>query len=790
MVNGGAGSTAGRFAGPRQMLLLTVGVSLVVALGSSRVSALTLASAGKSTYTIRVCADSTPADRHAAAELRTFLQEITGVELPLQEAGAPPADAILVGRDAEADRLLPKVNWEDLGDEGFVVATAGSRLLLAGAHPRGTLYAVYSFLDQELGCRWFAPEASYIPRQNELILPDLQRTFVPQFEYRAVASWNGADSDWATRNYVNAARDDLNDELHGGQVGWAGPSFVHTFYRLLPPDSFATHPEWYSEKDGKRFYGPGGQLCLTNPEVVKVATEQVRKWLRERPHAKLVDVSQNDGSSHGCQCAACKAVDEEEGSPSGTLLRFVNQIAANIEAEFPDVVVDTLAYFYTRQPPLKVRPRPNVSVRLCAMPACYSHRYSPDCPLNAVFCKDLDGWSKVCGRLYVWDYVSNIGNYLVPYPNLDVLGPNIKVFADHKAKGVFSQGAFASPGAEWMELRSYIIARLLWNPDYGADRARDEFIDFYYGPAAPAFRKYLALMESTMKAYPTIHFDYGAGPTSPYLTPEVISRAWEFFDEAEQLAVGRPEILRRVRTARLPVQYVALLCGPGWDEHGRARKTAAGDLTWTHQELLDQFLAAAAEAKVIREGEGLPGIQPFTPFRNRLLAVERGETVRVQAPRPPGTEALPAASIVDFQSAGFVVDEAGKVSGRRADAGASSGSCVWFSGNELEWIIQCPIPANLLPPGKRYRVFAVVKVIGVRDAGPAFKYGIYESTSRREQVHQPLSIAETSPDWRTYEITRDLGALDPHANRYVWFCGVTDSAAEKVLIDRIYLVLE
>jgi hypothetical protein len=44
-----------------------------------------------------------------------------------------------------------------------------------------------------------------------------------------------------------------------------------------------------------------------------------------------------------CQDEHELAIIQQEGSPSGPLLQGVNQIASSIEAEFPDVMVETLA---------------------------------------------------------------------------------------------------------------------------------------------------------------------------------------------------------------------------------------------------------------------------------------------------------------------------------------------------------------------------------------------------------------------------------------------------------------
>ena len=85
--------------------------------------------------------------------------------------------------------------------------------------------------------------------------------------------------------------------------------------------------------------------------------------LRKNPDAKMIDVSQNDWHGY-CTCAKCKAVDDAEESHAGTLVLMLNRVAEAVEKEFPDVLVESLAYQYTRSPPKSIKPRHNVLIRV------------------------------------------------------------------------------------------------------------------------------------------------------------------------------------------------------------------------------------------------------------------------------------------------------------------------------------------------------------------------------------------------------------------------------------------
>jgi hypothetical protein len=201
----------------------------------------------------------------------------------------------------------------------------------------------------------------------------------------------------------------------------------------VPPDKyFEAHPEWYSMIDGKRTH-KNAQLCLSNNELRNFVVERVKQWIKESPGVSIISVSQNDW--HGnCQCPECKKIDEREGSPSGSLLEFVNFIAEKIELEFPNVAIDTLAYQYTRKPPKTVKPRKNVIVRLCSIECNFREPLTHES--NAKFADDILGWSKICNRLYIWDYTTDFAHYVQPHPNWFALGENLN-FPSKQCKGGF-----------------------------------------------------------------------------------------------------------------------------------------------------------------------------------------------------------------------------------------------------------------------------------------------------------------------------------------------------------------
>jgi len=511
---------------------------------------------GESPYRIIIPVDAIPSERYAAEELQKYLERISGVKLPIATDDQPMSKyEILLGNNRHMRSLGLQIDLAKLGSEGFLIKTFNNYLVISGGRPRGTLYGVYTLLEEKLGVRWFTPDVEYVPKMKRIEIPPLDEVQIPALEYREVF-WSEMlrDADFAARHKLNGQHYRLT-EKHGGRAVVFYP-FVHSFDQLIPREVCERQPDFWPMVDGKRVSGYV-QRCLSNPKLVKMAVEQVRRWLKEHPEATIIDVSQND-TGNWCQCPKCKAFDEAEGSPSASIIRFVNTIAESIERDYPNVRVETLAYQYSRKPPRTLRPRSNVIIRLCSIECCFSHPLEGcDSDENRSFCKDIEDWRQVAPTLYVWDYTTNFAHYLMPFPNIEVLQPNVKFFIKHGVKGLFEQGNY-SPGGngEMAPLRAYVLAKLLWNPDVDVRKIIGEFLNGYYGRAGPIIQTYIEMLHRKVKVK-NVHVHIFDPPTLPYLDDEFLEEAEKLFDKAEEVAENE-EIRLRVQVARLPIWYVKI----------------------------------------------------------------------------------------------------------------------------------------------------------------------------------------------------------------------------------------
>lgn len=420
--------------------------------------------------------NATAIEDYAAGQLRDFLYK-----------GQLNADA--VARDEGTiyvgdSRYLHKhfaSQMDNLRDDGYLICGDGKNLCLYGAGEKGTLYAVYAYLES-IGYRMYTPTAMVFPDIFGMEVPTCAVVSNPAFAYREVSYY------YPNHSQLYADWHHLHTEID--REGLFG-IFVHTFGKLLPTSHyFDKHPEWYSLNNGRR--SRDGQLCLSNPEVLDSLCAMLAEKMDIASDKKIWSVSPND-NYNVCECENCRRMDSLYGGPTGTLLHFVNQVARR----FPDKTISTLAYQYTRCAPkeFKVKPDSNVNIMFCSI-ECSREVPIADAPKEADFRKDMEDWSRLTDNIFMWDYVVQFRNFWNPFPNLHVLQPNLQYFRDHGVQMMFEQATGSDNVTSWMDIRCYMLAKLLWNPDADMDSIMADFYQGYYGDAG----KYVKEIVDTMTA--------------------------------------------------------------------------------------------------------------------------------------------------------------------------------------------------------------------------------------------------------------------------------------------------
>jgi len=511
---------------------------------------------------------ASPSEQQAAAEVQSLLSEILSTEIPLcGDEGAAERSKIVLGMGESARALGVDPEPTELGEQGYYIRTIPPHLVIAGTPGAGTMYGAHRFLEYTAGVRWYAPGVTKVPRLDRIEVPENDRIVKPAFSWRnAYYTWPGADDAFLAHQSDNSGGKDANDP-YGLEYSFDG--IAHTYFSFISPDEyFDEHPEYFSEIGGVRIREET-QLCLTNPDVLDIVTEKMLERMEANPGARQHNFSQMDHYNN-CQCEKCRAMNEKYKTEGGTQFWFVNEVAKRTSKSYPEKLIGTLAYMYTEEPPVGLEMHPNTAVWLCHMyPSCDSHPIAT-CPLNADYKRQAEAWSKISDHLYVWHYITNFTHYYMPFPNFDAMAADMRFYHNIGVEGIFLQGMGQSGGGgEWSLLRAYYGMHLLWNPARNPQAIRRDFLEGYYGPAADSLENYIQMLQSKVKDE-NIHMHLYTNPAQGYIDDEVMEQANKYFDEAETKVAEDPELLERVKVARMPLTYTRMFPYAGNDiEDGR-----------------------------------------------------------------------------------------------------------------------------------------------------------------------------------------------------------------------------
>jgi hypothetical protein len=518
-------------------------------------------------------------ERRAAELLATYLNRISGRSGFRATAGpsSVPSRGLLVGP-------VPFGGFELAGtgpEDEFVVRTRGDCVQLTGRLARSTYYAVSTFLERYLGCRFWAMRVPRdgtweedVPTRFPLGLPRPNLRVVPAMELRDAGTLEGRDVDYGLRRMSTFS----GAALSGSVAFHAG----HNMHSLVEDAAYgayaATHPEIYPCAAP----GPGTvaerkrnnvHLCYTDPGLPQALANalaiDVEAKGRDLKHW-IYFVGQGDWYDNQCQCDRCRAVYETEtwtnprGGPelgySGTLLRMMNRVAEILDARYPGIRLGTFAYMGTEAPPGMTRPRANLAIRVPHLRHCIVHAID-ECEQNRKYREHLTEWTRIDqgGGVYVWDYSQLFPDgFFYTAPNIYSLARNLKVYASLGVRGAYMQGCNVSPGGDFGALKNWLFSKLMVDPRLEVDDLVAEFCLGYYGEAGPHILDFVrTVRDGVYDPAPVNHhneFAKIADLRSTWLTNGRLQQLTTLRAQALSAVANDPERTKRVLEATMSVR--------------------------------------------------------------------------------------------------------------------------------------------------------------------------------------------------------------------------------------------
>lgn len=710
---------------------------------------------------------STAVENHAAEEFRRYAGDFPAV----LERGA-----------------------DDLGADGFRLYEKDGTLHIAGGK-RGILYGVYEALERFWGVRWYASDFTVDPKKSDVRIPKgFDLTERPAFRTRIPYYYDVRENrEFAARLRVNSSlvKGLADDPRLGGTSGRLCRGLeMHSSASMVPAAKYAkTHPEYFSMRNGKRLVVGDPQydmqLCLTNPDVFEIFVTNVCAALEKDPTAEEYSVGQNDNVNY-CECPACAAVNAEEESTAGTLLRFANRVAAAVETRFPGRKAVTCGYQWTRKPPKKTRPAPNVLISFSSIECDQSHPLaSGRYPENIAVRKDLEGWRAQGARFSNWTYVTQFSAFQMPFANLGAVREDLVYYRDHGVEEMLSEGCYCCSGCDLEALRAWLIAKWLWNPDLDEETLVNDFCTGYYRSAAPYVKAYYKLLRAlpekdTGFCLDCCHVSYYQ---KDLVTDEFLAEADRLWTAAEKAAETeslsvltnvlrgafpvRFTIFQRLNDRYSPVPYSLRRGDPSADPDALRHRALAQELLKVYELGRPIYRAesrdAAVKARAMRE----------TVARSAVAVPAKGtESFTVESGR------------LDVCGVGRDVDWV-------KDAEATQGKALKFRNTKWNWNARLDLPGNVFDKDKSYRLRVRIKVEKTPGgSGNVLAAGFFNPNTRKEHSARSLSAADVA-DGRWQWV--DLGLFTPQESQYLWImAGQFDRktydrnpAVEAVYLDRV-----
>jgi len=721
---------------------------------------------------IVVADDATAPEKNAGNELAKYINKISGVELEIVNTPSKNTNNIYIGQTDLTKKILgDNFNWKKLKDDGIVIKSGKNYLVLAGDRPRGSLYAVYTFLEDNLGCRYWAPDDEYIPNIKTIKINNLNTVYTPPFMSReSYFNVNIANPDYAVKLKLNGHFNKIPDDM-GGHIELVG--WCHTFTTLISTEEYGkNHPEYFAFRDGKRTITGHDQLCLSNQDMVKELTKNVLKKIAENPNIKLISVSQADNENY-CTCDACKALTEKYGH-SGALLTVINQVAKAVKEKYPDMYVETLAYQYTRQAPKNIKPADNIIIRLCTIECDFSTPLDSD--TNKTFYKDLTDWKKVAKNLYIWDYVVNFSNYHIVHPNFQSLQKNLQIFANNNAKAVFEQGDSFNPNVTLVRLKGWLLAKLLWNPNLNYDKATKEYLNGYYGAAGENMYKYLKICT---KAVEREHFNLTCfvETGNPYFTANDYIDAFTALNNALKKVDNNPKLKNRVLCDLYSFQV-------GWLLANKDIQKKVADSNVIEYKSPIKFINMYNK---FAKKNGNYQFRESRSVDDSILASQ--DIVKKEGTVPELCKNLPDNKWVDLQENTFTFLFNEGFSRIVDDPQASNGKAIFMSSFHIQWSVQKMLSFLYLDDTYDYGdLYAVYRVEPNKKTGKAYEIGVYNETAKYLFAYDIKS--DDTPDNKY--ITKYIGRVPYKTTTnlsYIYICPMGDEDLSKGLyLDRIFII--
>ena len=470
---------------------------------------------------------ATRVEKKAVSDLKAAYEKVTG-----QKFAASPYK-IYIGSAASRGKWFKKPS--DLKPEEWCLESNGNELVITG-DVSGTAWGVYEFIEKYLNYHYIAQDTDYFVPNKNWKLPAIKERFKPAMRMRDM---------WISWPQITGGAYNLHRKINYGN------GYSETCPKFGSPQRTHSIPKYAEKfpKDAPFVRGNRDHICWSNPRSVELTVKVLREFIEKDRQASSIypivyDISQQDGGSGYCTCKNCKKIIDAEESVSGLLLHFLNQVAAAIEKDYPDIYIQSLAYQYTQKPPKTIKAHPKIIMQSCN--STIAAPLLPDKPNGKVMQK----WAEHTSNLALWSYWRTYeGDEYWPYIRCrSTLQKEMQFCRDLNVFRYFAENENNVERCFYM-FQYYLFSKLTVDPDLDMAKTTEIFMKGYYGKAAAVMTRYLEYLEKRQMVR-----EWADLPNMKFFQDEEFYKtANQLLDEAEKLVADDPRSLQHVHWERIVI---------------------------------------------------------------------------------------------------------------------------------------------------------------------------------------------------------------------------------------------
>ena len=659
---------------------------------------------------------------------------------------------IVVGKCSKIAEVFP-IKCANV-PQGFYIKKYKDNIIIAGFDKAGLENGIYYFLEKYLGIKWFSKDFIYYPESPIKNISVISKEIKPDFKFREVFVKESDDFQFSEANHLN------------GRTGHRANKNLSSYYipvYLLKPDRLLSR-KLFSK------YSCNGQLNYTNPKLFKIYIKKLEKFLSKIDTSKkTIVVLQNKDTSSYCKSFKSRQLIKMYKSKGAPYFLFVKKIAQKLKNKYPNVEFFISAYKSGFKAPVGIEFPENVGIFISDIDNDLSkpinHRY------NKSFWKNFKKWIKLSDNIYIWHYITNFSDYTMPFPVLSPTVETIKILKEYpQVKGIFLQGAYDTYGSYMVDMNTWIYSKYLFGTNKTLDELRGEFINKFYGEAAPYIKEYLSLLNKSFKNNP-IPLYVKTPPNAKFLNLEFLMKAEQIFNYA--LEETNDDLYKdNIKKLKLSIDTTILLNLPYLKKEAIEKNIVEFDKHYI-KSIKKDWKREVKRFKLSKFSESI-SIREIKP----ILFMDR--------PIPKAPKIVKQKNLVegkdwfDFQEYTLKLCCVKFVK----DPNASDSVAVYMKGKQTDWGVQFNL--SYLPKKGKWDVYMSVRVVPYKNSlslTDKYKFAFFYGNGK---VKKNFSFVKSVAKEKYIDIK--VGTFEQKRGEVIWIRPPGSKAIKYLYVDRVFIV--